>query len=288
MRIANPIYDVVFKYLMEDTEIARKLLSEIIGENITQLSLEPQELIVKSDKFEVIILRLDFKAKIKGEDGEYKKVLIELQKGKDPSDILRFRKYLGDNYRKEDTFVKDGLNVKESLPIITIYFLGFLLKSIKASVLKVNREYIDLINNKEIPSKEEFIEKLTHNSYIIQILRIGKKDRTELERILKIFNQSYVTDDKKIMEISEKELEGSELLQKMAERLRKAATEEDILKKLEIEEEVENTIENHIREKQNLKEKNEELKDQNEELKDENEELKKKLKELEDKLKNED
>ncbi len=28
MIIANPIYDVVFKYLMEDTEIAKGLLSE--------------------------------------------------------------------------------------------------------------------------------------------------------------------------------------------------------------------------------------------------------------------
>jgi len=36
MRIANPIYDVVFKYLMEDTKIAKNLLSKIIGEEITK------------------------------------------------------------------------------------------------------------------------------------------------------------------------------------------------------------------------------------------------------------
>ena len=29
--IANPIYDVVFKYLLEDLDIARDLLSLIIG-----------------------------------------------------------------------------------------------------------------------------------------------------------------------------------------------------------------------------------------------------------------
>ena len=31
MIIANPIYDVVFKYLLEDADIARDLLSTILG-----------------------------------------------------------------------------------------------------------------------------------------------------------------------------------------------------------------------------------------------------------------
>ncbi len=43
MRIANPIYDVVFKYLMEDRESAVLLLSEIIGEDIVELDFHPQE-----------------------------------------------------------------------------------------------------------------------------------------------------------------------------------------------------------------------------------------------------
>ena len=36
MLIANPIYDVVFKFLMEDAKIAKLLLSSIIGENIEE------------------------------------------------------------------------------------------------------------------------------------------------------------------------------------------------------------------------------------------------------------
>ena len=31
MLIANPIYDVVFKYLMEDSKIAKLVISSIIG-----------------------------------------------------------------------------------------------------------------------------------------------------------------------------------------------------------------------------------------------------------------
>ena len=51
MLLANPIYDVVYKYLMEDTEIARRLLSKITGEEIIEISVQPQEYACRSDKF---------------------------------------------------------------------------------------------------------------------------------------------------------------------------------------------------------------------------------------------
>ena len=62
MIIANPIYDVVFKYLLEDTEIARELLSTILGEHIAILTVKPQETLVKSDSGDIKIFHLDFKA----------------------------------------------------------------------------------------------------------------------------------------------------------------------------------------------------------------------------------
>jgi hypothetical protein len=43
MHIANPIYDVVFKYLMEDAKVAKLLISSIIGEEIEELDFRPQE-----------------------------------------------------------------------------------------------------------------------------------------------------------------------------------------------------------------------------------------------------
>ena len=42
MIIANPIYDVVFKYLLEDVEIARELLSTILGEEVQSVEVKPQ------------------------------------------------------------------------------------------------------------------------------------------------------------------------------------------------------------------------------------------------------
>ena len=43
MRIANPIYDVVFKYMMEDLKVAKTFIAAIIGEDVEELDFCPQE-----------------------------------------------------------------------------------------------------------------------------------------------------------------------------------------------------------------------------------------------------
>ena len=73
MLIANPIYDVVFKYLLEDIEIARELLSTILGEEIVNLELKPQETATEHTSYSISIIRFDFKAIIKTKNGETKK-----------------------------------------------------------------------------------------------------------------------------------------------------------------------------------------------------------------------
>ena len=91
MIIANPIYDVVFKYLLEDIDIARELLSVILNEEIITLEVNPQERSNELTDEKIKILRFDFKAVVKNKDGELKNVLMELQKAKPSFDIIRFR-----------------------------------------------------------------------------------------------------------------------------------------------------------------------------------------------------
>lgn len=91
MIIANPIYDVVFKYLLEDIDIARELLSVILNEEIITLEVNPQERSNELADEKIKILRFDFKAVVKNKDGELKNVLMELQKAKPSFDIIRFR-----------------------------------------------------------------------------------------------------------------------------------------------------------------------------------------------------
>ena len=139
MNIANPIYDVVFKYLLDDNKIAKKLISLIIGKEIEELELKPTEFRNNFEKKTLTVYRLDFVAKVRFEDGSLKNVIIEIQKAKFPTDIMRFRKYLGGQYANEDnTYIQNDR--KKALPILSIYFLGHSLKNANVPVIKVERK----------------------------------------------------------------------------------------------------------------------------------------------------
>ena len=208
MQIANPIYDVVFKYLMGDQKLAKIIISKIIGEEVESLELQPQEISAEIQFMErlgdsddkkktriktgVSIYRLDFAAKIRTEEGEMKTVIIELQKAKLPSDIIRFRKYIGMQYFTENNTEKISTNKHKAFPIISIYFLDHPLNIHQIPVIKVDRVYSDLATGEILQGKEEFIESLTHDSYIIQTKKLKNHRRTELEKILSIFDQSQI------------------------------------------------------------------------------------------------
>ena len=65
MIIANPIYDVVFKYLLSDAKIAKLLIGAIIGEDIEDLEFRPTECRSRIEERNLLVYRLDFAAKIK-------------------------------------------------------------------------------------------------------------------------------------------------------------------------------------------------------------------------------
>ena len=61
MIVANPIYDIVFKYLMEDERIARTILSALLKKNIVKVEVRPHE--YANDKRDPLsIFRFDFAA----------------------------------------------------------------------------------------------------------------------------------------------------------------------------------------------------------------------------------
>ncbi len=248
MIIANPIYDVVFKYLLEDTEIARELLSTILGVDIVELTVKPQETLVTDKSGEIKIFHLDFKAVIAMDGGEQKTVLIELQKARQSHDILRFRKYLGDNYIKEEVRKNNkGVIVSYALEIVTIYILGFELQGVDRPVLKVNRKYTDAITQEEVIANDDFINKLTHECYTIQIPRLRHDQRNKLEEVLEVFSQDYVTDD--LHNLDFKKVSNIPLVKKMVKRLSKAAGNEKIKKTMEAEDMIDRLISRELEEK---------------------------------------
>jgi len=261
MIIANPIYDIVFKYLMADLDVAKGVIAAVIDEEIVMLDFKSQEHIHKFKKTdlknakieddsdidvkELLYYHLDFIAKIKSKDGGYKNVLIELQKTNLPPDIMRFRRYLGEQYKKEDEvmdeedWVEKGekRNVsREGLPIITIYFLGYKLSETLPGVIKVNRDYIDVLGGgKKIEERSYFIECLTHNSYVIQIPSLHVELKTQLERVLSVFQQENFIDGTGRLKKYGYKISDA-LLEMMLRQLQKAAGDAELLRQVEVEE----------------------------------------------------
>ena len=82
MVIANPIYDVVFKRMMENDKVAKFFIGTLLNENIETVEVKPQEFTYTDELAGLAVFRLDFIATIRTENGTLKKVLIEIQKAK--------------------------------------------------------------------------------------------------------------------------------------------------------------------------------------------------------------
>jgi hypothetical protein len=194
MIIANPIYDTVFKRMMENERVAKFFIGTLLEEEIISVEVKPQEFTYTDELAGLAVFRLDFIATIKTEKEEYKKILIEIQKAKNQIDLMRFRRYLGEQYKKENKIN----NENQALPITTIYILGFTLPDIDSACIKVERNYKDLVNKTIIEKKSDFIEKLTHDSFVVQVDRITDRYQTSLDKLLSVFEQNNFADDRKI------------------------------------------------------------------------------------------
>ena len=297
MVIANPIYDTVFKRLMENKRIAKFFVGTLINEQVEDIAMVPQEYTYytqsKKDtikdvdnnvKVEVEILsviRFDFVATIRNANGEHKKVLIEIQKSNKSTDLLRFRTYLGEQYKRLDMVeIKSG-KVEKALPIISIYLLGFTIPKINVTAIKVNRTYMDMIGQTEIKQKSEWIESLTHDGYFVQIPLIKGKPRTSLEKLLSLFEQQYFIDDKKTIKDYEYPLD-DENLKTMVEVLRHAAADSKTKREMEEAWWADENEKEYERMEKELTEKNNTIKEKDKSLAEKDKSLAEKDKEIEE------
>jgi hypothetical protein len=246
MRIANPIYDAVFKYLLEDMDIAREMLSVILGEEIETLQVRPQETVAHTPETLITVLRYDFTAVFRNRQGQHKKALIELQKSKHLLDIMRFRRYLGENYRKGDPLPpEEGEAQGKPVPldIVTIYFLGFKLNNVPYAVLRSSNCYQDVLTGQYLtePVQEPFVNLLDHEAYFIQIPRLGAQLQSRLQAVLSVFDQSHLTDDAYELDYAA-EASDDPLVAKMLRRLHFARADEQLRRQMEIEDEVESVV----------------------------------------------
>ena len=211
MQIANPLYDTVFKFMLDDDEVAKLFLSALLEREIVALTYNPQEMLRKkvnemeiADREEVIaqkkllaekpfysILRLDFSATVRLDDGSLKTILIELQKTNSTTDLMRFRRYIGLQLQSAKNTTKDKEGYAQPIPIYPIFFLGEGLPDIKNhGAIEVSRNVRDKFTKEPILTKDNFIENITYDALIICANELQDNEKTALEKMLSIFRKA--------------------------------------------------------------------------------------------------
>ena len=235
MLIANPVYDVVFKYMMGDLKVAKTFVSAIIGEEVEELDFCPQEIATKYRDNSVTVIRMDFLARIKVADG-YKAVIIELQKALLSSDIKRFRRYLGGQYQSKANIYTDNKKEEHARPIYCIFFLGHALGNNESPVLTVTNQVKDRATGEELNLRHEFIDCLHHKSWIVQISKLKRYRRDDLEKLLSIFDQNNITDSNHILNVNEDDF--PEEFKHIIRRLKQAAESKEVAEQMTAEDEL--------------------------------------------------
>jgi hypothetical protein len=234
MKIANPIYDVIFKYLMEDIESAKSIISAIIGKEIIELISIPQESTFIAEKEKLSVIRVDYTAIIRTKNGSTQKILIEMQKAKVLHDIARFRRYLSENYSKLDYI--DGQEMQ--LPITCIYFLGYS-TDVVVPILSNTVDFKDVLTGDRVEKMDSFMELLTHNTYLIYIQNLSIEVRKHsMFSLLTIFDQQYLRQGQETFYLESDEFDGivEPKLKHLIMRLQQATLEKNLLDKAKMEE----------------------------------------------------
>lgn len=238
IQIANPIYDSVFKYLMEDERIAKTLLSALLKKEVVAVEMRRNEY-TNGVRDNISMFRIDFGAHVKEPDGTIRLVLIELQKTWLETETLRFRQYLGAQYSNPENVPSENNKDGYAIPMVAIYLLGHRVGDINVPVLYVKHKAYDYDGNvvtDGIP--DPFVESLIHDSIIVQIPLLHGQVNNRLEKVLSVFDQSQKNgSDRHVLNVNDSPFDDDDDMQYLLRRLLMAAANAQLRQDMNVEDE---------------------------------------------------
>lgn len=238
IQIANPIYDSVFKYLMEDERIAKTLLSALLKKEVVAVEMRRNEY-TNGVRDNISMFRIDFGAHVKEPDGTIRLVLIELQKTWLETETLRFRQYLGAQYSNPENVPSENNKDGYAIPMVAIYLLGHRVGDINVPVLYVKHKAYDYDGNvvtDGIP--DPFVESLIHDSIIVQIPLLHGQVNNRLEKVLSVFDQSQKNgSDRHVLNVNDTPFDDDDDMQYLLRRLLMAAANAQLRQDMNVEDE---------------------------------------------------
>lgn len=238
IQIANPIYDSVFKYLMEDERIAKTLLSALLKKEVVAVEMRRNEY-TNGVRDNISMFRIDFGAHVKEPDGTIRLVLIELRKTWLETETLRFCQYLGAQYSNPENVPGENNNDGYAIPMVASYLLGHRVDDINVPVLYVKHKAYDYDGNvvtDGIP--DPFVESLIHDSIIVQIPLLHGQVNNRLEKVLSVFDQSQKNgSDRHVLNVNDTPFDDDDDMQYLLRRLLMAAANAQLRQEMNVEDE---------------------------------------------------
>ena len=279
IRVANPIYDSVFKYLMEDERIARTVLSALLKKEVVEVRIRRNEY-ANSYRDNISMFRIDFGARIRQDDGSLRLILIELQKTWLETETLRFRQYLGAQYANPENMVREEIHPPYGIPMVAVYILGHRVGKINVPVLYVNHKSYDYEGHEVTQGlPDPFVDSLVHDSIIVQIPLLHGQINNRLEKVLSVFDQTNKEkDNRQVVELDEANYEDDADMQYILHRLMMASVDAQLRQDMNVEDEYFQAIEDRdtaiMNRDKMIKEKDEQLSQKDEQLSQKDEQLK--------------
>ena len=292
IRVANPIYDSVFKYLMEDERIARTVLSALLKKEVVEVQIRRNEY-TNGYRDNISMFRIDFGARVRQDDGSLRLVLIELQKTWLTTETLRFRQYLGAQYANKENMVQEEMRPPYGIPMVAVYILGHRVGNINVPVLYVNHRPYDY-EGREVTEglPDPFVDSLVHDSIIVQIPLLHGQINNRLDKVLSVFDQTNKEkDNQQLVELDDTNYEDDSDMQYILHRLVMASVDAQLRQDMNVEDEYFQAIEDRdtaimsrdkiIKEKdQQLSQKSQQLSQKSQQLAQKDEQLSQKDEQL--------
>ena len=281
IHVANPIYDSVFKYIMEDERIAKTILSALLKKEVVHVTVRPHEY-SNTTRDTLSMFRIDFAATVREKEGNEIKdriVLIELQKTWLNTETLRVRQYLGAQYNNKNN-IREADEKGFAYPMVAVYLLGHKVGNIKEPIVYVNHDVFDYNGNVVAEGNAEpFVESLTHNSIIVQIPRLQGNVNNRLEKVLSVFDQTNVEGDtQQVLKIDEDKYADDNDMMYVLHKLTAAAANSEMRQDMNVEDEFYKAIEDRdtaiMQRDKILKEQSEQISQQSEQISQQSEQLK--------------
>ena len=244
IHVANPIYDSVFKYLMEDERIARIILSALLKKEVVEVQIRRNEY-TNGFRDNISMFRIDFGARIREDDGSQRLILIELQKTWLETETLRFRQYLGAQYANPENMVHEEMRPPYGIPMVAVYILGHRVGNINVPVLYVNHKSYDYDGHEVTQGlPDPFVDSLVHDSIIVQIPLLHGQINNRLYKVLSVFDQTNKEkDNRQLVELDEANYQDDADMQYILHRLIMASGDAQLRQDMNVEDEYFQAIE---------------------------------------------